>query len=82
MSHTLKKAKTKKPLYTHLVVLGAEKSLNFSILVLTGLLYLVQFVLTVAAFEKYKYVERSSWAKKEKEKGLLLDCLRKKNPEG
>ena len=81
--HTLKKAKTEKPLvYALGGVKSAEKSLNFLTLALTELLCLVQFGGKrdpVSAFEKYKYVERSTWAKKEKDKGLLQRLLAKED---
>lgn len=79
--HTLKKAKTKKPLVYALGGVRRRKipelfNLGFDGVTLLGSIWGKKD--PVAAFEKYKYVERSSWAKKEKEKGLLLRLLEKK----
>ena len=79
--HTLKKAKTKKPLVYALGGVRRRKipelfNLGFDGVTLLGSIWEKD---PVAAFEKYKYVERSSWAKKEKEKGYFSDCKKKES---
>ncbi len=80
--HTLKKAKTKKPLVYALGGVRRRKipelfNLGFDGVTLLGSIWGKRD--PVSAFEKYKYVERSAWAKKEKEKGLLQRLLAKED---
>ena len=80
--HTLKKAKTEKPLVYALGGVRRRKipelfNLGFDGVTLLGSIWGKRD--PVSAFEKYKYVERSSWAKKEKEKGLLQRLLAKED---
>ncbi len=80
--HTLKKAKTKKPLVYALGGVRRRKipelfNLGFDGVTLLGSIWGKRD--PVSAFEKYKYVERSAWAKKDKEKGLFQRLLAKED---
>jgi len=80
--HTFKKAKIKRPLVYALGGVRRRKipelfNLGFDGVTLLGSIWGKRD--PVAAFEKYKYVERSSWAKKDKEKGLLQRLLSKED---
>ena len=64
----------------HWVALGDEKFQNFFNLGFDGVALLGSIwgkKDPVAAFEKYQYIERSVWAKKEKEKGILHRLIAK-----
>ena len=78
--HNLKTQKPKKPLIYALGGVRRRKipelfNLGFDGVTLLGSIWGKKD--PVAAFEKYQFIERSVWAKKEKEKGLLHRLLAK-----
>ena len=77
--YNLKKAKKKKPLVYALGGVRRRKipelfNLGFDGVTLLGSIWGKKD--PVAAFERYQFIERSVWAKKEKEKGLLERLLK------
>ena len=78
--YNLKKAKSKKPLVYALGGVRRRKipelfNLGFDGVTLLGSIWGKKD--PVSAFERYQFIERSVWAKKEKEKGLIQRLLAK-----
>lgn len=81
--YNLKKANSPKPLVYALGGVRRRKipelfNLGFDGITLLGSIWGKKD--PVAAFERYQFIERSVWAKKEKEKGLLQRLLAKDEP--